>query len=60
LLSAARREPSTEGGFLASPGGRSPGCPFAPRCDRALPSCAAWALWQGKPDDGFRCERPLP
>src|SRR5690348_6238808 len=60
LLSAARREPSSEGGFLPSPGGRPAGCPFAPRCDRALPSCAAWAPWQGGPDDGFRCEHPLP
>ncbi|HET6330823.1 MAG TPA: ABC transporter ATP-binding protein [Holophagaceae bacterium] len=60
LLSAARREPSTEGGFLSSPGERPAGCPFAPRCDRALPSCAAWAPWQGGADDGFRCEHPLP
>ncbi|HET8900530.1 MAG TPA: ABC transporter ATP-binding protein [Holophagaceae bacterium] len=59
LLSAARREPSTEGGFLPSPGERPAGCPFAPRCDRALPSCSFWAPWQGKPDDGFRCEHPL-
>lgn len=60
LLSAARREPSTEGGFLPSPGARPAGCPFLPRCERALPSCAAWAPWRGAPEDGFRCEHPLP
>ena len=60
LLSAARREPSMEGGFLAAPGGRGEGCPFTPRCDRAAASCAAWAPWQGSPEDGFRCEHPLP
>ena len=59
LLSAARREPAREGGFLAAPGERRPGCPFAPRCDRALPSCAAWAPWQGGIEDGYRCEHPL-
>lgn len=60
LLSAARREPSTEGGFLPSPGARPAGCPFLPRCGRALPSCGSWAPWQGAADDGFRCEHPLP
>jgi oligopeptide/dipeptide ABC transporter ATP-binding protein len=60
LLSAARREPSMEGGFLPAPGERPAGCPFAPRCDRARSSCAAWGPWQGTRSDGFRCERPLP
>lgn len=60
LLSAARREPSTEGGFLPAPGERHEGCPFAPRCERTLPSCVAWAPWQGVSDDGFRCEHPRP
>ncbi|HTL99031.1 MAG TPA: ABC transporter ATP-binding protein [Holophagaceae bacterium] len=60
LLSAARREPASEGGFLAAPGERPSGCPFAPRCDRALPACGAWAPWQGGAGDGFRCEHPLP
>lgn len=60
LLSAARREPAPEGGFLAAPGERGAGCPFRPRCDRAQPTCAAWTPWQGEVEDGFRCERPLP
>ncbi len=59
LLSAARREPSTEGGFLASPGARGEGCPFIPRCEWARASCAAWVPWQGPMEDGFRCESPL-
>lgn len=59
LLSAARREPSMEGGFLAAPGERPAGCPFTPRCVRALPSCSSWAPWQGVAEQGFRCEYPL-
>lgn len=59
LLSAARREPSDEGGYLPAPGERPPGCPFTPRCERAEPSCAAWAPWRGEVADGFRCEHPL-
>ena len=58
LLSAARREPSLEGGFLAAPGGRAEGCPFAPRCARAGADCSAWRPWQGTAADGFRCEHP--
>ena len=60
LLSAARREPSTEGGFLPAPGERPGGCPFAPRCGSSAASCASWSPWRGSADDGFRCERPLP
>ncbi|MBS1784178.1 MAG: ABC transporter ATP-binding protein [Acidobacteria bacterium] len=60
LLAAVRREPGEEGGFLAAPGERGEGCPFGPRCCRVLPSCAAWAPWQGEIQDGFRCEHPLP
>ncbi|MBS1766401.1 MAG: ABC transporter ATP-binding protein [Acidobacteria bacterium] len=60
LLSAARREPSLEGGFLPAPGHRPEGCPFAPRCQFADPTCATWSPWQGRMEDGFRCEHPLP
>ena len=60
LLSAARREPSLEGGFLAAPGARAQGCPFTPRCAKAQPGCADWTPWQGEAWDGFRCEHPLP
>ncbi len=59
LLAAARREPALEGGFLPAPGERGEGCPFRPRCERAQPSCATWAPWQGEGENGFRCEHPL-
>jgi oligopeptide/dipeptide ABC transporter ATP-binding protein len=60
LLSAARREPSTEGGFLPAPGERPGGCPFAPRCGHARAACGSWSPWRGEAGDGFRCEHPLP
>jgi oligopeptide/dipeptide ABC transporter ATP-binding protein len=56
LLSAARREPALESGFLPGPGQRPEGCPFRPRCPKAMERCAAWLPWQGSEDDGLRCE----
>jgi oligopeptide/dipeptide ABC transporter ATP-binding protein len=58
LLSAALREPATEGGFLSAPGERPEGCPFRPRCPEAVESCAAWGPWQRDAAGGLRCERP--
>ncbi len=57
LFSAARGEPSKESGFLEAPEYRKAGCPFQPRCPRAMASCALWAPWKGSPEDGIRCER---
>ncbi|HJU83381.1 MAG TPA: ABC transporter ATP-binding protein [Holophagaceae bacterium] len=59
LLEAARREPALEAGFLAAPGLRPEGCPYRGRCDRELPSCAAWGPWAGAAMDGCRCEQAL-
>jgi len=56
LLSAARREPALESGFLPGPGLRPEGCPFRPRCPEAMASCAAWRPWRGLEGDGLRCE----
>lgn len=56
LLSAARREPATEAGYLAAPGERPEGCPFRGRCPQEQTSCGSWAPWQGTPVDGLRCE----
>jgi oligopeptide/dipeptide ABC transporter ATP-binding protein len=56
LLSAARREPALESGFLPGPGQRPVGCPFRPRCPKVLDSCAAWQPWRGGEADGLRCE----
>lgn len=58
LLSAARREPATEAGYLAAPGERPEGCPFRGRCPREVGSCRSWAPWQGAAVDGLRCESP--
>jgi len=60
LLGAARHQPCPEAGFLPAPEDRPIGCPFQPRCDRAQASCAAWAPWIGTPQEGRRCEHPLP
>lgn len=59
LLEAARRQPSTEAGFLPAPQERPEGCPFKPRCPFPRATCAAWGPWRGNPHDGLRCERPL-
>lgn len=59
LLSAALREPATEGGFLPAPGARAPGCPFRGRCPAEQASCATWKPWVGTPGDGLRCDAPL-
>jgi oligopeptide/dipeptide ABC transporter ATP-binding protein len=59
LLSAAKREPATEAGYLAAPGERPLGCPFRGRCESERASCGNWALWQGTPLDGLRCESKL-
>jgi peptide/nickel transport system ATP-binding protein len=59
LLSAARAEPSREGGFLDAPERRPPGCPFQPRCGSAASLCARWGPWRGALGEGFRCEHPL-
>ena len=59
LLAAARQEPSTEGGFLAAPEDRPPGCPFRPRCPAPTLRCGVPRPWRGSPVDGLRCERPL-
>ncbi len=60
LLSAARREPASEGGFLPAPGERPAGCPFRGRCPEERPSCAAWGPWRGSEEDGVRCEWQAP
>jgi oligopeptide/dipeptide ABC transporter ATP-binding protein len=60
LVEAFRRQPSRESGFLPAPQDRPAGCPFRPRCAVASGACATWAPWQGAPDQGFRCEQPLP
>ena len=59
LVQAARRQPSTESGFLPAPQERLRGCPYQPRCATRQLSCANWAPWRGVPDHGFRCERPV-
>ncbi|HEX4845036.1 MAG TPA: ABC transporter ATP-binding protein [Geothrix sp.] len=59
LLAAARRQPSTESGFLPAPQDRPAGCPFRPRCPESLDTCVTWSPWVGAPGDGLRCERPL-
>jgi oligopeptide/dipeptide ABC transporter ATP-binding protein len=59
LLAAARREPSSEAGFLAAPEDRPAGCLFRPRCPAPGPRCATPRPWRGTPRDGLRCERPL-
>ncbi len=59
LVQASRLEPSPEAGFLPAPGLRPEGCPFAPRCPEAQTSCARWAPWRGRPEDGLRCDRTL-
>jgi oligopeptide/dipeptide ABC transporter ATP-binding protein len=56
LLSAALREPATEGGFLPAPGERPAGCPFFPRCPEARDSCLRWGPWKGGAAEGLRCE----
>ncbi|WP_243300821.1 ABC transporter ATP-binding protein [Geothrix oryzisoli] len=59
LLTAARRQPSSESGFLPAPQDRPAGCPFRPRCPDPAGTCGAWGSWRGNPHDGLRCERPL-
>lgn len=59
LLAAARRRPSAESGFLPAPQDRPPGCPFRPRCQDVLDTCATWQPWIGSSRDGLRCEGPL-
>lgn len=56
LLQAAKKEPSHESGFLLGPLERPAGCPFQPRCPKVQPSCASWKPWQGRMEDGLRCE----
>ncbi len=58
LLSAARKEPAAESGYLPGPGLRPEGCPFRGRCPEEVPSCAAWGPWRGAEEDGLRCEAP--
>ena len=60
LLAAARRQPSSDAGFLPAPQDRPAGCPFRPRCPDPADACAAWGPWRGAVQDGLRCERPLP
>jgi oligopeptide/dipeptide ABC transporter ATP-binding protein len=59
LISAAKREPALESGFLAAPGERPQGCPFQTRCPNRMESCSRWNAWQGDAEDGLRCESPL-
>lgn len=59
LLAAARRQPSSEAGYLAAPEDRPAGCPFRPRCEAPAVRCATPRPWRGSPGHGFRCERPL-
>ena len=59
LLTAARRQPSIEAGFLPAPQDRPAGCPFQPRCPDRQGSCVDWSPWRGTPEHGLRCDRPL-
>lgn len=59
LLEAAHRRPAAEAGFLPAPQDRPEGCPFQPRCPDVQTTCATWTPWQGSPEWGVRCERPL-
>jgi oligopeptide/dipeptide ABC transporter ATP-binding protein len=59
LVDAARRQPSTELGFLPAPEDRPAGCPYQPRCPRTQATCSYWAPWKGNPGAGLRCEAPL-
>jgi peptide/nickel transport system ATP-binding protein len=43
-------------GSVPSPGAWPPGCPYAPRCDRATAACAAPVPFEG----GLRCLHPVP
>lgn len=58
LVQAARREPSSEGGFLPAPGERPEGCPYQPRCPHPQTGCAGLVPWEGPPGDGLRCLAP--
>ena len=58
LVQAARREPSSEGGFLPAPGERPEGCPYQPRCPHSQTGCAGLVPWEGPPGDGLRCLAP--
>jgi oligopeptide/dipeptide ABC transporter ATP-binding protein len=58
LLSAARGEPSGEGGFLEAPGRRPSGCPFRLRCPAAAADCAGPVPWRGSLENGYRCLHP--
>ncbi len=59
LMEAARRQPSTESGYLCAPGNRPEGCPYQPRCSQIRGSCTSWAPWVGDTATGLRCEAPL-
>jgi oligopeptide/dipeptide ABC transporter ATP-binding protein len=59
LVKAARRQPSTESGFLPAPQNLPDGCPFRPRCTRTQANCIAWAPWKGSVGDGLRCDASL-
>ena len=59
LLGAARRQPSTESGYLCAPGDRPDGCPYQPRCSWMQASCSKWAPWKGSSREGLRCEATL-
>ncbi len=59
LMKAARRQPSTESGFLPAPEDRPEGCPYQPRCTRTQTSCSNWAPWKGSHRDGLRCDHSL-
>ena len=59
LLAAARREPSSEAGFLGAVEDRPGGCPFQARCETRSPVCAVWSPWQGTAEEGCRCDHPL-
>jgi oligopeptide/dipeptide ABC transporter ATP-binding protein len=59
LLEAARREPSSEAGFLSAPQDRPAGCPFQPRCPESQADCQAWGAWRGSSEEGLRCDHPL-
>ncbi len=59
LVGAARRQPSTESGFLSAPEDRPEGCPYQPRCSRVQTTCSNWAPWKGPTGDGLHCDRSL-
>ncbi len=56
LLRAADGLPDPDRGFLAAPGARGCGCPFAARCTEAVDRCFSLSPpWEGTPISGQAC-----